>query len=200
VTRDVDGPGAAARWRLFIALPVPSASAAEIQHALAAQRRAHPDARWVDPERYHVTLRFLGAVAADLVDDLAASVEACARTSEPFPVTTGHGGGMGGRSDAAWLELLHGGTSVRALADRLDALLPAEVRATLRPSRPAPHLTSARRASAGLVDALRAHVPGPGGITWTADRLVLFRSHTGTPAGSSYEPLAVAVIGGRAAA
>jgi len=32
--------------------------------------------------------------------------------------------------------------------------------------------------------------------TWVADRLTLFRSHTGTPAGSRYEPVAEAALHG----
>ena len=191
MTRDVGGLDPAARWRLFLALPVPAASAATIQAGLVAPRDAFPEARWIEPTRYHVTLRFLGAVDPSVVDALTAALDACGATNEPFEVSLGRGGGTRGRSDVAWLEVLDGRDRIVALADRLDALLPPAVRGGLRPSRPAPHLTIARRASLGLIEAIREHGLGVP-VRWTADRLVLFRSYTGTTAGSTYEPLAEA--------
>jgi 2'-5' RNA ligase len=65
---------------------------------------------------------------------------------------------------------------------------------------PDAHLTVARRASPELIEALRHETEGPTRATWTADRVVLYRSHTGTPAGSRYEPLAEVRLGDRAAA
>lgn len=183
------GADAADRWRLFVALPVPAPAAMAIHEALAAHRAAHPQARWLAPTLYHVTLRFLGSVDTALVPALGQTVERCASDGAPFPITVGRGGGARGRSEVAWLELLAGHDQVTESADRVDALLPPALRATLRPTRPAPHLTIARRASAGLAAALREESLGAIRVTWTADRMVLFRSHTGTPAGSSYEPL-----------
>jgi 2'-5' RNA ligase len=200
VTSERTRPDATHRWRLFIALPVPRGAARSIATSLAGVAAAFPAARWIDPSRYHVTLRFLGPVDPARVDALAAALEACAESSRPFGISATGGGGTGGRSAAAWLELDDGRAAVMALADRLDELLPADIRAGLRPGRPAPHLTVARRASAELIRALRDGAPAPTPVTWTADAVVLFRSHTGTPAGSSYEPIAQAVMGDRAAA
>ncbi len=194
MTRDVGGLDTAARWRLFIALPVPAASAAAIHAGLATCRAAFPDARWIDPGWYHVTLRFLGSLDAGIVDRLADVAHDCAGGSQPFEVATGRGGGARGRSEVAWLELLDGRAKVVALADRLDGLLPPEVRAGLRPSRPAPHLTVARRAPRALGEALRDERLGAIRVPWTVDRLALFRSHTGTPAGSRYEALTEAQL------
>jgi 2'-5' RNA ligase len=189
VTRDVGGLGTADRWRLFIALPVPAAAATAIHDGLAAHRAAYPDARWIDPARYHVTLRFLGSIDTRLIEGLTVAVDACGATSEPFEVSMGRGGGTRGRSDVAWLELADGRDRVVALANRLDALLPPEISAGLRPFRPAPHLTIARRASAGLIEAIREGGARSDPAAWVADRLVLYRSYTGTPAGSSYRAL-----------
>jgi 2'-5' RNA ligase len=49
--------------RLFTALEVPAA----VAQSLAMLRGGLPGARWIDPENYHVTLRFIGDV-----DDLVA--------------------------------------------------------------------------------------------------------------------------------
>jgi 2'-5' RNA ligase len=51
-------------------------------------------------------------------------------------------------------------------------------------------VTIARRADRELIDALASRTLGDIVVEWQVDRVVLYRSHTGTPAGSSYEPLA----------
>jgi 2'-5' RNA ligase len=44
--------------RLFTALEIP----AEVRSAISAVRGGLPGARWIDPENYHLTLRFIGDV------------------------------------------------------------------------------------------------------------------------------------------
>ena len=44
--------------RLFTGLEIP----ADISQELASYRGGLPGARWVDPENYHITLRFIGDV------------------------------------------------------------------------------------------------------------------------------------------
>lgn len=56
--------------RLFTALELPT----EIRESLAMLRGGLPGARWIDPENYHITLRFIGdvddIVARDVVETL----------------------------------------------------------------------------------------------------------------------------------
>jgi RNA 2',3'-cyclic 3'-phosphodiesterase len=52
--------------RLFIALPVPD----DIGDALSALQAGVPDARWVPPENFHVTLCFAGEVQGGTMRDL----------------------------------------------------------------------------------------------------------------------------------
>src|SRR5215472_1035365 len=54
--------------RLFTGLEVPR----EIADLLATQRGGLPGARWIDPENYHVTLRFIGDIDDALARDIAA--------------------------------------------------------------------------------------------------------------------------------
>ena len=62
--------------RLFVAIPVPEAVRGEIA---VAQRELQPLAprgvvRWTKLEQMHLTLKFLGAVPPDRVEDLKESV------------------------------------------------------------------------------------------------------------------------------
>ena len=52
--------------RLFVALPVPE----DIADALCALQSGVPDARWVSPENFHVTLCFAGEVQGGTMRDL----------------------------------------------------------------------------------------------------------------------------------
>jgi 2'-5' RNA ligase len=54
--------------RLFTALEIP----AEIGHSMVQLRGGLPGARWIDPENYHLTLRFIGDIDDRLADEIAA--------------------------------------------------------------------------------------------------------------------------------
>jgi len=53
--------------RLFTALEIPP----EIAFSLSMLRRGLPGARWIDPENYHLTLRFIGDVDDVLAHEIA---------------------------------------------------------------------------------------------------------------------------------
>jgi 2'-5' RNA ligase len=53
--------------RLFTGLEIP----ADVGQSLAALRGGLPGARWIDPENYHVTLRFIGDVDASIAHEIA---------------------------------------------------------------------------------------------------------------------------------
>jgi 2'-5' RNA ligase len=57
--------------RLFTALGVP----AEVGAALALARGGLFGARWIDPQDYHITLRFIGDIDARLADEAVAALD-----------------------------------------------------------------------------------------------------------------------------
>jgi len=69
--------------RAFIALPIPEAVKAEIGRAQDELRQALPKhcARWTRREQFHLTLCFLGNVAATRVPELTPAVGAACRGS-----------------------------------------------------------------------------------------------------------------------
>ena len=80
--------------RLFTGIEIPP----EITLALSQFRGGLPGARWVDPENYHLTLRFIGDIDDRMADDVirsaspstgstASAAESPARSSPAPPAT-----------------------------------------------------------------------------------------------------------------
>ena len=60
--------------RAFLALEVPDAVKTQLAVAQEKLRRELPRARWTRPDGWHLTLKFLGEVAAPALDELAAAL------------------------------------------------------------------------------------------------------------------------------
>lgn len=71
-----EGQGSAPLHRLFFAL-LPSASErAQVAGVADGLRASHPHTRWVNPERYHLTLHYLGESSGPREDWIARAREA----------------------------------------------------------------------------------------------------------------------------
>ena len=71
--------------RLFFALWLPEELRKGLWRSLAPLRRAQRDVRWVPPERFHITLRFMGDTPPAAVSRLTGAADALAAQA-PFPV------------------------------------------------------------------------------------------------------------------
>jgi 2'-5' RNA ligase len=179
---------AATHHRLFVAVPVPPATR-EACRALIEPVRTTPFgryARWVPLETLHLTLRFLGDTPPDLVPAVAEAVTGSLAGRRAFDVRLAGAGSFpprGRKIRALWLGITEGAPELGAIVEALTPALaaigwPAEG----RPFRP--HLTVARTDATGIRDAaLTAQALEAAADAWstrfTADRVVLFRSHLG---------------------
>jgi len=171
-----------------VALPIPGRVARSLASRLGPVEAAHPDVRWLSRDQLHVTLAFVGAMPADRLEPLGQALAEAAGPIEPFRVGLGSAGRFGGRGrqDVAWIGLDEGRAACIDLADRVLAacraagvLSAAKEGVADAPLRP--HLTIARRAGPGIPAAIEAAL-GPRSLGWSADELVLYRSHLGSPA------------------
>jgi 2'-5' RNA ligase len=155
--------------------------------------------RWVRIEGLHLTLRFLGPTQARLLPALEAAADTAAAAIAPFDVALAGGGAFPSlaRPRSLWVGVSEGSARLTQLADRLSALC-ADVGLELETRPFAAHLTLARTdgvrlgpvAARTLADAAEAM-----DVRFSADRVVLFRSHLGGgPA--RYEALHEARLGG----
>jgi 2'-5' RNA ligase len=81
--------------RLFTALEIPP----DIGRSLAMLRGGLPGARWIEPENYHVTLRFIGDIDDAVADEVASILDGVRR--EGFELRLEGLASFGGRKPRA---------------------------------------------------------------------------------------------------
>jgi RNA 2',3'-cyclic 3'-phosphodiesterase len=185
------------RPRLFFAVPLPE----EVREGIRPVKDAvqatvgdgHARIRWVRIESLHLTLRFLGPTSLEEAPRLSAAADDVAAQASSFPVRIAGAGAFPGhgRPRTLWLGIEQGALELGQLA--------AAIGARTTGGRDGPpddrpfnaHLTLARTDGLRLAgEAARALSQAAGGMEWsfTADRVVLYRSHLGDgPAW--YEPI-----------
>jgi len=171
--------------RLFVALTPPAESLAELDRAVAPLRQDWPQLRWAAPDRWHVTLAFLGDVPEEKLTGLNERLGRAAGRHRPMRLRMGAGGAFPSAAKARVLCVHIGGPaedltglrrlagSVAAGARRAGAPPPDEGR------RYRPHVTLARSREPGNLSVLVRALSGFAGSAWIADQIHLIRSQTG---------------------
>ena len=131
--------------RSFIAVDLAPSIRSEIDKATRRLALSGSAVKWVAPEQFHVTLKFLGDVPMTEIYQVIRAVEAACRGVEPFDLVFA---GLGAFPNidsprTLWVGVTEGVEEIRALVDRLDAEFakqgyPKEAR------RFTPHLTLGR--------------------------------------------------------
>lgn len=98
--------------RLFTGLEIPH----DVAFALSLKRGGLYGARWMDPENYHITLRFIGDVDHTVANEVTDALDRLSN-SEAFTVRISHLGSFGGDKPRA----LYAGVEVNATLLRLQA-------------------------------------------------------------------------------
>jgi RNA 2',3'-cyclic 3'-phosphodiesterase len=170
--------------RIFVAVFPPQ----RVREALFRAARDLPASKGfhlIGPEKLHITLKFLGNVAADDLIRVERALEQLRGSHEPFEVSTSGFGAFPSerRARILWAGVGEGSGPLRAVAQSVDDLLePAGFGRERRPY--VPHLTLGRargrgakldgasvsppalRFSVSGVDLVES-VPGKGGVTYT---------------------------------
>ena len=155
--------------RCFVAVWPPAVVLAE----LVAARRPSVDVRWLPPDRWHVTLRFLGQV------DVAEAAACLDRAS--LPRATASVGRVARRlgRDAIVLDVAGVDAVAAAVRDATSDLVPDDGRRFVG------HLTLARRAQR-VPSSFRERLDGDDDLRFEVREVVLAVSRT-LPSGAEYE-------------
>src|SRR5258708_20550380 len=103
--------------RLFTGLEIP----AEIGQTLSGLRGGLPGARWIDPENYHVTLRFIGDIDGASANEIASMLVRVNR--KPFEVTVQGLSSFAGRKPRAVVASIVPSKPLIELQAELDRLV-----------------------------------------------------------------------------
>lgn len=172
--------------RIFVAAPIESEARHRIAHLLG-ERITDLPGRAVAPEKWHLTLRFLGDI-----DDLAYDrLVACLDEADLGGPIGLRWAGLGAfpkatKATVLWVGLDHGESELHELEQTVDEAID---RAGFAPEdRPFnPHLTLSRVQPPEDLRDLIARVE-PLHVSMTLDRIVIYESHLGR-GGARYEPL-----------
>lgn len=173
--------------RLFVAAEIPDAQRAAVASAVAPLRGSVAGARWTAQAGWHVTLKFLGAVAEERLESVSAVCASVAGAC-PGPAEarlTSLGAFPSARlARVVWVGLDEPAGVLAGAAAALEQRFRAEgFTAEDRPWRP--HLTLARLKLPGPVELPTAQV---GADPFAISELVLFRSQL-RPTGADYQAL-----------
>lgn len=181
--------------RLFVALNLPPEERERIYGAAAPLRREGLPVRWTREHALHLTLRFLGEVEPDALEDLERAIAAAAAIVTPFTMRLG---GSGAFPSLSRPRVLWVGVDAAPELLTLHAALERELAPLGFAPEPGPfrpHLTLGRVRRGA---ALRGTAALLGEIHFAASLQVsefeLMRSHL-TPEGSRYELLRTFPLG-----
>ena len=162
--------------RLFVAVEVPAVVRDAVAAVVAPLREAAPGLKWVAPERYHLTLVFLGSVSESVVDPVvAATASACAGVGSFSLSLDGRLGTFGRR--VLWAGLVPS-PELTALAGRVASSLSSVVPVPDADREYRAHLTLARAGREPVRSRLVEDVAVPA-LSWPVERVVLMRSAGG---------------------
>jgi 2'-5' RNA ligase len=164
--------------RLFTALEIPR----DVGEQLALLRGGLPGARWIDPENYHVTLRFIGDIDDALGREIAALLDQVKRRS--FEARFDGVSSFGGRKPRAVVAALAPQPALMELQAEHERIMQ---RVGLEPEgrKYSPHVTLARlreSSSRQVADYLAARGP-LSFLSFAVSRFVLFSSRASVGGG-----------------
>jgi 2'-5' RNA ligase len=184
--------------RSFIAIEVPLPLQARIGELQQEMKRLDTDVKWVRPGGVHLTLRFLGTVPKEILEEIALAISPLISLKKPFDLRIcGLGCFPSSRNPRViWLGIDRGSEQVSCLQETIEKkmvgiVLPSE----RRPFRP--HLTIGRirslRGKGALAQAIEMDQHVEIGA-FQAKEIILFQSEL-SPTGAVYTKLNIFPMG-----
>jgi len=178
--------------RSFIAIGLDSGIKAELEASICKLKGSGADVKWVRCENIHLTLKFLGNISPDTVEDVKKILDNAGMRFAPFKMTLSGVGAFPGLSHprVIWVGIGEGADEAKKIYAFLEEGL--EKLRFEREERPfSPHLTIGRVRSSGKKEALASAVEGlklRPDISQRVESITFFQS-TLTPKGPIYTPL-----------
>jgi 2'-5' RNA ligase len=183
--------------RTFIAIELDPAVRRPLVQLLRGLPRDR-EVRWCSEAQLHVTLKFLGEVPEERIEDVCEAVAAAARQVPPFAIRVSGLGGFPGRRSprVLWCGVEDASGSTRRWVELADPLLaalgyPREERAYT------PHITLGRARSPGggrIFERVLESTPAPDTPQMQVAHVIVFESRL-SPQGAQYRPVRKIALG-----
>jgi 2'-5' RNA ligase len=179
--------------RSFVALELSDEVREKLAELLKRLHQTNAAVKWVEPENLHLTLKFLGEVPEEQIQNIVEALRAVAQKFEPFSLTVR---GVGGFPDLRRPRVLWVGVEATNPLMRLQQLVEqAMEKLGFEPEERAyhPHITIGRVKGMAGIDKVRAILSEHADIcfgTVLIKHLTLFRSDLSRE-GPTYTPLAL---------
>jgi 2'-5' RNA ligase len=185
--------------RLFFALEAGKQISDQVWRIIGGSPLRRAPWKWILPENYHFTLKFLGEVDPGLAGPLREAARAAGSSVKPFTLKMGAIGGFPKleKPRVIFYGIEEGFGSLRDLAGRIDEEC-ADIGFAREKREFKAHLTLARvkrPVSDDVIDLLREFPPLGESAVLEADHFILMKS-TLTPSGAVYEETGRFELGG----
>ena len=110
------------KLRLFVAIQIPGEIRRRLAEVEGKLKASGADVKWVPEQNFHVTLKFLGYVEPDRLDEVNAAVKAALEGLPPFGITLSGVGAFPkpSRPSVVWVGITAGGEELKTLAERIE--------------------------------------------------------------------------------
>ena len=179
--------------RCFVAVEIPASIQALMRPAQTHLQSQIRKASWTKPGKFHLTLKFLGDVRPEAINDINDAIQRVTDTHSPFSIAFGGIGAFPNlaRPRVIWMGIKQGASTVSRLAEAVNLELAPLGFST--DNRFHPHLTLARLRTAmnlePLKNILRKYDTIDGG-SMRVNEIALMQSQL-HPNGAIYTPLSV---------
>ena len=110
--------------RAFIAVQLPEGLKKELADLeTQLKKNSPPVIKWVDPNSIHITLKFLGEISPDSIEELMLAIEESARGIQPFQLEVRELGAFPGldRTQILWVGIKGAMEKIEELEKRIEA-------------------------------------------------------------------------------
>ena len=193
------------KLRLFVAIPLTDKIRARIHEAQQDLRRALRDentkVRWTNPEQFHLTLKFLGAVPALQTDPLTEAIRDVGRRFAPLDLQARQVGFFPSalRPRVVWVGIHHSRQQLpllqRAIEEAVAPFTEEELDEKFSGHITLGRIKEIRRSAVEQLSAAASKLADKFFGQWTANELILMRSVL-SPQGAQHSPLADAELCG----
>ncbi len=185
--------------RAFIAIDLDERVKRELARVQERLKAAEADIKWNEPKDMHLTLKFLGDIQPEVLDDIEAAMAVTAAAFTPFHMDIG---ALGAFPDITNPKILWAGVTKRAnLLAEITARIDEELKTLELHNEDrgfSPHITLGRAHTAAhsrqLMELLK-NTHAPAGLSQKVERIALFRSEL-FPKGAVYHLLHSVKLGG----